>query len=64
MLLTLAHLTATTVPIGLLVAYSLALARGSTDRGGWGAGVGLMDGTVVRGLAIPGGIEPGADTGL
>ena len=50
---------ATTALIGLLMASSSELARGSMVLGGWGVGVGRTDGTVVRGTEILAGVVRG-----
>jgi hypothetical protein len=44
---------------GSLVECSSVLARGSTVRGGWDAGVGPMVGAVVRGTVTRAGVERG-----
>jgi hypothetical protein len=56
---TLALPMATTVLTGLSAVFSSGLARGSTVLGGWDAGVGRMDGTVVRGTVIRDGVALG-----
>ena len=58
--LTPVRLTATTALTGLRVAFSSELARGSMVLGGWGAGVGLMDGTDARGSETLAGVALGA----
>ncbi len=51
---------ATMALIGLRVASLSGRARGSMVLGGWGAGVGLTDGTVVRGMEMLAGVARGA----
>src|ERR1700689_4099659 len=58
--LTLVRLMATMERTGSPAASSSERGRGSMVPGGWEAGVGLMDGTVVRGTEMLAGVAPGA----